>query len=81
MENKVNVTGAPWESCECGSKTFESVYMFKRISPLMSPNGQELHIPMELFKCTSCKKFPKFVAQNVPDLPDDMKAVTPVKID
>ncbi len=78
MENKVkvNVAGAPWEVCQCGGRTFESVFMFKRISPLVSPNGQELHIPLEVFRCTECKKFPKFMHDAAPDIPEDLKATS-----
>ena len=76
MENKikVDVSNATWEKCECGGKMFESVFLFKRVSPLMSPNGQELHIPLEVFRCKDCMQIPKFVWSNIPDMPDDMKA-------
>ena len=39
---------------ECSSKTFSQVYLIKRISPLVSPNGQEIMVPMPIFKCSSC---------------------------
>jgi hypothetical protein len=74
---KVDVSSASWEKCECGGKMFESVYLFKRVSALMSPNGQELHIPMEVFRCKDCKGIPKFVSDNIPDMPEELKALKP----
>jgi len=76
MDNKVKVdiSNATWEKCECGGRMFESVFLFKRVSPLMSPSGQELHIPLEVFRCKECMMIPKFVSTNIPDMPDDLKA-------
>ena len=71
---KVDLSNATWEKCECGGKMFESVFLFKRVSPIMSPNGQELHIPMEVFKCKDCARIPKFVWNNIPDMPEELKA-------
>ena len=74
---RVNVANAPWEKCECGGHMFESVFLFKRVSALLSPSGKELHIPMELFRCTSCSKIPNFVSVNVPDIPESVKSEVP----
>lgn len=71
---KVDLSNATWQKCECGGGMFESVFIFKRVSPILSPNGQELHVPMEVFKCKDCGKIPQFVYQNIPDLPEEMKS-------
>ena len=42
------------ECDECQSQTFEPAFMIKHISALMSPNGQETLMPVQLFKCTEC---------------------------
>ena len=39
---------------ECSEKTFDQAFLIKRISPLVSPNGQEIMAPMPIFKCSSC---------------------------
>lgn len=41
----------------------------------MSPSGKELHIPLEVFRCKECKNIPKFVWENIPDMPEDLKAL------
>ena len=41
--------------CEkCGSKGFKQSMMLKKLSPLVSPNGQEAIIPVMVFACDSC---------------------------
>tara|TARA_R100000664_G_C2759364_1_gene149045 strand:+ start:6608 stop:6850 length:243 start_codon:yes stop_codon:yes gene_type:complete len=38
----------------CENLSFLQVYRIKRFSPLLTPNGEELFIPVQLFKCDSC---------------------------
>jgi hypothetical protein len=40
---------------ECGHYTFENVFLIKRISPIMSPTGEEQVLPVQVFQCTQCK--------------------------
>ena len=40
------------EECKC--KGFKQTMMLKKLSPLMSPNGQEAIIPVAAFACDSC---------------------------
>ncbi len=49
-------------SCdECENEYFSPVFMIRKISALVSPNGQEGMMPVQLFQCNSCnhvnKKF------------------------
>ncbi len=39
---------------ECENECFERAYIIKRISPLVSPTGQETLIPVPIFKCSVC---------------------------
>ena len=39
---------------ECKSNTFQPAFIIKHISALMSPNGQETLMPIQIFKCTEC---------------------------
>ena len=41
--------------CEsCGSQFFEPTFLFKKISAILSPNGKESMIPMQIYKCSDC---------------------------
>ena len=39
---------------ECQSAHFVPVFMVKKISALVSPNGQEIIVPMQVLKCDKC---------------------------
>jgi len=41
--------------CEkCEGKIFSPVFIIKRISPLISPDGKETLVPLQVFKCEKC---------------------------
>jgi len=40
---------------ECKNEYFSPVFMIRKVSALMSPNGQEGMVPIQLFQCESCK--------------------------
>ena len=41
--------------CEkCGNPTFKQTMMLRRVSALISPNGQEAIIPVAVFACEKC---------------------------
>jgi len=43
------------EICEnCGNDTFAQVYRMRKLSPLLSPTGQEAIIPIQVFACAKC---------------------------
>jgi hypothetical protein len=71
---KIDISSAPWTECCGGPQMFEISYMFKRVSALISPSGQEEHVPIEVITCKKCGKVPEFMWKKVPDLPEDMKA-------
>ena len=39
---------------ECESETFTPVFIIKHLSALISPNGKETMVPVQLFKCSKC---------------------------
>jgi DNA-directed RNA polymerase subunit RPC12/RpoP len=39
---------------ECGHQVFTQVYLFKKISAILSPTGQESMIPLPTYKCDNC---------------------------
>ena len=38
----------------CGGQLFAQGYELRRVSPLISPNGQEAIIPVAVFACEKC---------------------------
>ena len=39
---------------KCGSQCFEQTYLFKKLSAVLSPNGQETMIPLQIYRCADC---------------------------
>tara|TARA_R110002124_G_scaffold121265_1_gene279571 strand:+ start:91 stop:450 length:360 start_codon:yes stop_codon:yes gene_type:complete len=39
---------------DCGCHVFENSFVLKRISPITSPTGEEMVVPVQIFACTSC---------------------------
>ena len=53
--NNVDLTHAATLECEeCKCKGFKQTMMLKKLSPLMSPTGQEAIIPVAAFCCEQC---------------------------
>ena len=45
--------------CEqCESTLFNTSYIIKRISAIISPTGQEAVIPVQVYSCDGCSKVP-----------------------
>jgi hypothetical protein len=46
--------------CEyCGNYLFISSTIIKRISPIISPTGQEAIVPIDVYSCGNCGRVPK----------------------
>ena len=55
--NQVNINPDDMEDvlcAKCGSQTFTPVFLFKKLSAVLSPTGQETMIPLQVFKCEDC---------------------------
>ena len=53
--SNVDLTHAKDIECvECGNKGFRQTMMLKKLSALVSPNGQEAIIPVMAFACDKC---------------------------
>ena len=49
------VLAAPDAACgKCNGEYFENVFKVKRISALVSPNGQETMVPVQTLRCLGC---------------------------
>ena len=53
--DNVDLTHAKTIKCEkCGCVGFKQTMMLKKLSPLLSPTGQEAIIPVGVFACDHC---------------------------
>ena len=39
---------------KCSNQTFTQVFLFKKLSAVLSPNGKDSMIPLQVFKCDEC---------------------------
>ena len=52
---QVDLSQAETMKCEyCGNYVFIKGTVLKRLSPLVSPTGQEAIVPIEIYSCGSC---------------------------
>tara|TARA_A100001515_G_C4500105_1_gene186381 strand:+ start:263 stop:499 length:237 start_codon:yes stop_codon:yes gene_type:complete len=55
MQEQIDFSKTTEIKCEaCGGQTFKQTLLMRRMSPLASPNGQEMIIPMAVFACEKC---------------------------
>tara|TARA_R100000152_G_C6741049_1_gene164837 strand:+ start:613 stop:891 length:279 start_codon:yes stop_codon:yes gene_type:complete len=40
------------EKCDC--QTFQHVFLFKKLSAVLSPTGKDTMVPLQTYKCTDC---------------------------
>ena len=51
----VDISQADDVKCDnCGHDVFIPVFMIKKVSAIMSPNGQEIIAPVQVFGCNKC---------------------------
>ena len=59
-EVQVDLQKADTIKCDdCGNYLFITASVIKRISPILSPTGQEALVPVQVYSCGSCGKVPK----------------------
>ena len=59
-EVQVDLRKADTIKCEgCGNYLFITANVIKRISPILSPTGQEALVPVQVYSCGNCGKVPK----------------------
>lgn len=68
----LDLSTAPWHSCEKGNYMFEPSLMFKRISPLLSPTGKEEMATAQIVICKQCGKIPHFYVDKMEDCPPEL---------
>jgi len=58
--DNIDLTHATTLECEeCKCKGFKQTMMLKKLSPLVSPTGQEAMIPVAAFACEKCSHINK----------------------
>ena len=63
---QVDLNDAETMKCdECGNAVFIPAFFLKRLSPLVSPTGQEAMIPIQVYSCGNCGKVPDKLMQEV----------------
>ena len=59
-EVQVDLKKAETIKCDdCGNYLFITSHVIKRISPIMSPTGQEALVSVQVYSCGNCGKVPK----------------------
>ena len=62
QQQKINIDLSQSEALtckECGSEQFKMRYMIRKISALLSPTGEEMLIPVQVFACGACGQIPE----------------------
>ena len=61
----INLKDAQDVKCtECEGEVFVHAFLIKKISALVSPTGQEVLAPVQVFQCSNCQHINKeFLAQ------------------
>ena len=55
MRESIDFSKTSQIKCEaCGCSTFKQTLLLRKMSALVSPNGQETIIPMQVFACEKC---------------------------
>ena len=66
---QVDLNDAETMKCEdCGNSVFNPAFFLKRLSPIVSPTGQEALIPIQVYSCGNCGKVPDKLSQEANDI-------------
>ena len=58
-QNEVDINDTETITCEdCNNATFIPAFFLRRISPIVSPTGQEAMVPIQVYSCGNCGKVP-----------------------
>jgi hypothetical protein len=74
IQTQMEIAKSPWHGCEGKNFAFDTAVMYKRISPLISPTGQEEFVAAEIVICKTCGKIPPFFAEKMGSIPEELKS-------
>ena len=56
---EIDINDTETITCEdCNNATFIPAFFLRRISPIVSPTGQEAMVPIQVYSCGNCGKVP-----------------------
>ena len=55
MQEQIDISKTSAIKCEkCENQTFKQTLLLRKVSALVSPNGQEQYVPIAVFACEKC---------------------------
>ena len=55
MQEQIDISKTSAINCEkCENQTFKQSLLLRKLSALVSPNGQEAIVPVQVFACEKC---------------------------
>ena len=58
-QQEIDINDTETITCEdCNNATFIPAFFLRRISPIVSPTGQEAMVPIQVYSCGNCGKVP-----------------------
>jgi len=70
----INAAALPTLSCpQCGGFTFGASFIVKKLSALISPNGKETIVPIQVFTCNFCHSILPIGDSKLDDLTKDIR--------
>ena len=55
MQEQIDISKTSAVKCEkCENPTFKQTLLLRKLSALVSPNGQETLVPVQVFACEKC---------------------------
>ena len=55
MQEQIDITKTSAIKCDkCENQTFKQSLLLRKLSALVSPNGQETLVPVQVFACEKC---------------------------
>ena len=57
QQQKININPEDLEDvvCEkCESQCFEQTFLFKKLTAVLAPSGQDTMLPLQIFRCADC---------------------------
>ena len=55
MQEQIDISKTSAIKCEkCENQTFKQTMILRKLSALVSPNGQETLVPVQVFACEKC---------------------------
>ena len=65
-QKQININDTESVKCEeCGNYSFIQSFFIRRISPIVSPTGQEAMVPIQVYSCGNCGTVPKSMMPDV----------------